>query len=394
MSIESRKNQAGKKISDEMEVYCTCKDCRKIRIREAKEFTEKYGEFRSKAEILSAFFKGDTLPLGVLKQRAEAIILAKDLEEKKRIEDEKNAELIAQQAEINRIENERLESIAKENRLNAWRDEKQAILKEHKELTADSLMLVEEINKKLDVTDPVQLQEFGVLLQKSYNAINSKVLEIFNESKVKEVKQTVAILFEKLKNFDNGTYEEFKLIVSDFEILQSELSPLTIQSEEIIKRYNEQYDNIERMVENIDIFVKAGQNAIKQIMMEKKILLESSEVSDLRKMSKMDDYDSMSTRLSRRIEGLNMTKMQAISFVADLHAMKNIERSFVDDLSNVIYNIIPNWTNRMETVYQMKSISTIGSDLGDAGKIDKEIGRVNSNDTGKLLMEALSKMGQ
>lgn len=278
--------------------------------------------------------------------------------------------------------------------MNAWRDEKQAILKEHKELTADSLMLVEEINKKLDVTDPVQLQEFGVLLQKSYNAINSKVLEIFNESKVKEVKQTVAILFEKLKNFDNGTYEEFKLIVSDFEILQSELSPLTIQSEEIIKRYNEQYDNIERMVENIDIFVKAGQNAIKQIMMEKKILLESSEVSDLRKMSKMDDYDSMSTRLSRRIEGLNMTKMQAISFVADLHAMKNIERSFVDDLSNVIYNIIPNWTNRMETVYQMKSISTIGSDLGDAGKIDKEIGRVNSNDTGKLLMEALSKMGQ
>jgi len=358
--------------NSDMEVVCSCKACRKNRIKEAKEFVEQYGEFRTKKELLSGVLSRDTLPIGILRQRAESVIKAKDEAEKQKLEEARLAEerrALAEFEETRRVETEKRE---KEELLNNWREEKQQIIKDNKDLTKNSLQKIDEILVNLNVNDPIQLQDFGVVLQRSFTAINDQVIEIFNRSKVKDVQKTTAILFDKLKNFDSSNYEEYKLIASDFELLESEIAPLTVQSEAIISEYSKQYENIEKLVDNIDLFFSAGKKAIDKIDSEKKILLSNDEISDLKKLSKVDDYNSLSIRLNKRIESLTTTKMQAISFVSDLNAMKNIERSFVDDLSSIIYDIIPNWNNRMKSFFEMQGINNtreaLYNDLSDEVK--------------------------
>jgi hypothetical protein len=352
-----QENMTNETQNSDMEIVCSCKACRKTRIKQAKEFVEEYGEFRTRKELLSGMMSRDTLPIGILRQRAAEVIKARDLAAKQKMEEErleKERKALAEFEENRRIEREQKE---KEERLVNWREEKQQIIQENKELTRNSFQKIDELLFDLNVEEPTQLQEFGVVLQRSFTAINDQVIEIFNKSKVKDIQKTTAILFEKLKNFDSSNYEEYKIIASDFELLESEIAPLTIQSENIIAEYNKQYENIEKLVDNIDFFFKVSKKAIEKIDNEKQVLFHNDEISDLKKLSKIDDYNSQSIRLNKRMESLATTKMQAISFVSDLNGMKNIERSFVDDLSSIIYDIIPNWNNRMKAFFEMQGIN-------------------------------------
>jgi hypothetical protein len=227
----------------------------------------------------------------------------------------------------------------KEEALNNWREEAKQIVIQNKELTENSLQRIDDFSLTIDRTDPVQLQEFGVILQRSFTAINDNVINIFNKSKIKDAQKTTTILFEKIKTTENLNWDEYKLISSDFELLSSEIAPLTEQSKKIISEYEEQYLNIEKMVNNIDLFFSDAKKAIEVVENDRKILLNSNEVSDLKKLGKVNNYDSIIIGLNKRIESLTITKMHAITFVSDINGMKNIERSFVDDLSSLIYDV-------------------------------------------------------
>jgi len=353
-----------KKINNtDLESYCFCKACRTTRIEQAKEFTATYGEFRTKKEIISGFFNRDTVSIEVLNERAESVILAKKLEEETKKEAERLEKEMAEQLirdEKIRVETEKRE---KEEALSNWREEAKQIVIQNKELTENSLQKIDSFSLSIDRTDPVQLQEFGVILQRSFTAINDNVINIFNKSKIKDAQKTTTILFEKIKTTENLNWDEYKLISSDFELLSSEIAPLTEQSKKIISEYEEQYLNIEKMVNNIDLFFSDAKKAIEVVENDRKILLNSNEVSDLKKLGKVNNYDSIIIGLNKRIESLTITKMHAITFVSDINGMKNIERSFVDDLSSLIYDVFPNWNNRMKTFFEMQSLNDSNSEL-------------------------------
>jgi len=353
-----------KKINNtDLESYCFCKACRTTRIEQAKEFTATYGEFRTKKEIISGFFNRDTVSIEVLNERAESVILAKKLEEETKKEAERLEKEMAEQLirdEKIRVETEKRE---KEEALSNWREEAKQIVIQNKELTENSLQKIDSFSLSIDRTDPVQLQEFGVILQRSFTAINDNVINIFNKSKIKDAQKTTTILFEKIKTTENLNWDEYKLISSDFELLSSEIAPLTEQSKKIISEYEEQYLNIEKMVNNIDLFFGDAKKAIEVVENDRKILLNSNEVSDLKKLGKVNNYDSIIIGLNKRIESLTITKMHAITFVSDINGMKNIERSFVDDLSSLIYDVFPNWNNRMKTFFEMQSLNDSNSEL-------------------------------
>jgi len=347
----------------DLESYCFCKACRTTRIEQAKEFTATYGEFRTKKEIISGFFNRDTVSIEVLNERAESVILAKKLEEETKKEAERLEKEMAEQLirdEEIRVETEKRE---KEEALSNWREEAKQIVIQNKELTENSLQKIDSFSLSIDRTDPVQLQEFGVILQRSFTAINDNVINIFNKSKIKDAQKTTTILFEKIKTTENLNWDEYKLISSDFELLSSEIAPLTEQSKKIISEYEEQYLNIEKMVNNIDLFFGDAKKAIEVVENDRKILLNSNEVSDLKKLGKVNNYDSIIIGLNKRIESLTITKMHAITFVSDINGMKNIERSFVDDLSSLIYDVFPNWNNRMKTFFEMQSLNDSNSEL-------------------------------
>lgn len=341
------------------DIFCSCKACRKKRLKEAKQFTEQYGEFRTRTEILSSVFKGDTVPLSVLQERAESVIAKKNEENRLQAELKKRLEIEESQKESERIDRERLEKEEQELLINAWRTEKQDIINKSKELTSSSLQQIDEVAKNLDVKDPIALQDFGIILQRSYNAITENVTSIFEKSEVKNIKKTVALLLEKAGDYKGISKDEYINIKKDLELLQSQLSPMTKKSEDIVLQYNKQYENLEKLVTNIDIFMEAGNQCLKKIELEKKSLSLDLNAASLQTIGRIEDINSMYIRLSRRVEGLTMTKTQAISFALEINGMKNIERSFVDELSNIIYNVIPNWNSKAKTYFEMKELEDI-----------------------------------
>lgn len=345
------------------DVFCSCKACRKKRIKEAKEFTEQYGEFRTRSEIFSSVFKGDTVPLNVLQQRAESVIQKKNAENRLQAEFKKRQEQEEKQKEIDRLENERIEKEDQERLIEEWRVEKDEVIQKNKELTKSSLQQIDEVAKNLDTTDPIALQDFGVILQRSFNAISENVTSIFEKSEVKRIKKTVALLLEKAGNYEGIAKDEYIKIKKDLEVLQAELSPLSKKSEDIVLQYNKQYENLEKLVNNIDVFMEAGNKCLNKIEQEKKAISLDVGRSDLQTIGRLEDINSMYIRLSRRVEGLTMTKSQAISFALEINGMKNVERAFVDELSNIIYNVIPTWNSKAKTYFEMKELDEIKLDL-------------------------------
>lgn len=105
--------------------------------------------------------------------------------------------------------------------------------------------------------------------------------------------------------------------------------------------------------------MEAGNQCLKKIELEKKSLSLDLNAASLQTIGRIEDINSMYIRLSRRVEGLTMTKTQAISFALEINGMKNIERSFVDELSNIIYNVIPNWNSKAKTYFEMKELEDI-----------------------------------
>lgn len=352
------------------EVFCSCKECKKKRKRQVKEFTEQYGEFRTKKELVTAMLTGDTVPVEVLKERAQAVIAQK--KEQERLEKEAELEATRQEEERKAREEERAkrEEEDKARLLAEWQDKKEYIISENKTLTKDSLKQIELLAEQIDTKDPIALNEFGVTLQRSFNAINENVSLVFEESDVKAIKKTLAILFEKANKYDGASREEYEQIKSDFEKLQAELEPMTRKSEAIIEKYNSEYSNIEKLVKNIDIFIEAGNTCLTRLEQDKQKIAGSFELSDLQKLSQLDNANSLLTRMNRRIEGLSMTKAQAISFVTEINAMKNVERAFIDELSNIIYNVIPVWNNKAKSFFDIKEANDIKLEL-DIKRMDE-----------------------
>lgn len=271
-------------------------------------------------------------------------------------------------------------------------------------LTPEELRMVEELSKKIDVTDSKAVLTYGVGTQKKMADFSEKTLESVKTKDIGEVGDMVTGLVTQLKNFDVD--EEEKGLLGFFKKKGNQMQELRIRYTDVEKNVESIANELEkhqmillkdielldRMYElnlnyykELTMYILAGKKKLKEVREnELPALQKKAEESGLPEDAQTArDLAEQCDRFEKKLYDLQLTRTVAMQTGPQIRMIQSSDQVMAEKIQSTIVNTIPLWKNQMVIAIGIEHASK-------AAKAEREVNEM----TNALLKKNAEKLKQ
>ncbi|WP_124057834.1 toxic anion resistance protein [Vaginisenegalia massiliensis] len=273
-------------------------------------------------------------------------------------------------------------------------------------LTQQDLAKVQEVKEKIDLTDAQLTSMYGTSVQKQIATFSDTILQ---EIKAKDAGQVGTLLTDmvvQVEKFDTSLQSSFldkipflnqaskavERYLAKYNTLELQIDKITSQLENArmsllqdIGMYDKLYDKNKEYFHNLQIYIAAGQEKIKELREVElpKLYAEANQSNDPMALQVVNDYKESIDRFEKRIHDLDISKTIAIQTAPQIKLIQNNDKLLAEKISDSITTVIPLWKSQI--------IITLGLDKQrQVLDMQEQI----SNTTNRMLKENAAKLKQ
>ena len=226
---------------------------------------------------------------------------------------------------------------------------------------------IEDFSKKIDVTDPELILQYGAGAQKKIAAFSDTTLERVRTKDTGYVGDMLTDLIGELEGFSTEKTDfvgksarKIRKMVTNLRTRYSKVSTnitgivdhleehqLTLMQD--IKVLNGLYDRNQLYFKELSMYIMAGKKRLEHLRKTKLVELhEAAKASnDPQAAQAYKDFADACDRFEKKLHDLLLSRTVAMQFAAQIRLLQNNDSILVDKIQSTIVNTIPLWKSQM-----------------------------------------------
>ena len=237
-------------------------------------------------------------------------------------------------------------------------------------LTQEEKDAIDEFNKKIDVTDPTQVLQFGAKAQTKISQFSDSVLDGVKTKNAGEVGDLLANLVGQIKNFDadiggkkTGLAKLFYNAKKEIDILMAKYSKIETNIDGIEKQlenhklqmlkditiYDTMYEKNLEYFKELSLYIIAGDKKLEELrnVVLPELRKKAQESGEQLDAQKVNDMENTINRFEKKIYDLKTTRIIAIQMAPQIRLLQNNDAELVEKIQGSLTNTIPLWKNQI-----------------------------------------------
>ncbi len=238
-------------------------------------------------------------------------------------------------------------------------------------LSQEEKVAIDEFCEKIDVTDSVQVLQFGSAAQNKISSFSDNVLENVKTKNAGEVGDLLTDLVVQVKDFDttipgslkpNGLYglffnakKQVEKIIAKYSKVETNVSKIEQQLEtqkikmlKDITIFDTMYEKNLEYFKDLSLYIIAGEKKLEElnnvVLPELQKKAESGEQADIQKVN---DMVNVINRFEKRIYDLKTTRIISLQMAPQIRLIQNNDSELVEKIQSSLINTIPLWKNQI-----------------------------------------------
>lgn len=239
-------------------------------------------------------------------------------------------------------------------------------------LTQDEKDAIDEFCKAIDLTDSVQILQFGSSAQNKISAFSDSVLENVKTKSTGEVGDLLASLVVQVKDFDTDVPEslnpkglyglffnakkqvekmiaKYNKVENNIDKIEKQLETQKIKMLKDITIFDTMYQKNLEYFKELSLYIIAGEKKLKELNevvlpeLQKKAA-ESGEQTDAQAVN---DMINVINRFEKKLYDLKTTRIISIQMAPQIRLIQNNDSELVEKIQSSLINTIPLWKNQI-----------------------------------------------
>lgn len=240
-------------------------------------------------------------------------------------------------------------------------------MEENTRLSPEEQQLVSDFASKIDITDSVQIMNYGAQSQVKLSEFSDNALNNVKTKDLGETGNMITELIGELENFnttdDKGLFGFLRKKINQLENLrirydkaENNVNRIVLQLEDHQRELSKDISTLDNMYEmnlvyfkELSMYILAGK---KKLDMERNTTLpeltRKAEESGLPEdAQKARDFADMCTRFEKKIYDLELTRNISLQMAPQIRLIQNNDAMMVEKIQTTLMNTIPLWKNQM-----------------------------------------------
>ncbi len=274
----------------------------------------------------------------------------------------------------------------------------------------------EEVKREIDIHDINSVILYGSKVQENIEKISNNMLEGVKNKDVGEIGETLNKMVSAIKNFDvdelnpnekpsfwqkifGGSGSKIERFIQSYEEVRKQIEKIANKLEAHktqlltdIESLNRLYDANLKFFHDLEIYIAAGDEKIKEIdeVLIPKLQKEATESKDMLKAQQLRDLRAVRDDLERRVHDLRLTRQVAMQSLPSIRLIQENDKGLINKINSTLVNTIPLWKNQLaQTVTIYRSRQAAGT-LKEATDLTNELLEKNAQNL-KLANEEVRK---
>ena len=243
-----------------------------------------------------------------------------------------------------------------------------AVEPEENVLTPEELRQVEEVSKKIDVTNSKAVMTYGVGTQKKMADFSEKTLESVKTKDMGEVGDMVSGLVTQLRNFDVDENEKglkgffrkkgnqmqemrtkYANVEKNVEAISNELEKHQVTLLKDVELLDRMYELNLAYFKELSMYILAGKKKLKEVReTELPALQKKAAESGLPEDAQAaKDLADQCDRFEKKLHDLQLTRAVAMQTGPQIRMIQSSNQIMAEKIQSTIVNTIPLWKNQM-----------------------------------------------
>ncbi len=230
---------------------------------------------------------------------------------------------------------------------------------------------IEAIKASINLQDTVNTLQYGVQAQKEMTDFSNHILsgtrscdsgyvgELLNnvlhdvqsfraDDSEKSFWQKLPFV-NKVENRIAKARSSYQKLSVQIERVQIELDKAVVNMLKDIKMFDNMYDKNLNYFKQVELYIQAGEEEIAQMRETVLPRLKQEAANSNNPMAEqvVRDFESKVNRFEQKIHNMKISKTVAIQTAPQIRLLQNNDKSLVEQIQDVKYNVIPIWKNQM-----------------------------------------------
>lgn len=236
-------------------------------------------------------------------------------------------------------------------------------------ISPEEMVLVQEISKELNVSDPNSVLNYGVESQMKLSQYSSEVLKTVRNIDTGEIGEVIVDLLKDLnmvkldseKNFLTRQIEKIPIlknlvstaqkVIVKYDKINNNLDNITLSMDKgrvsLLKDIDvleNMYDNNVEYIKELERYIIAAKLKIQEIEEE---IANKGEVSDVYDELEIRELSEFVNRLDKKVVDLQLTRQITIQSLPQVKIVQGNNSLMVDKIQSTILNTVPMWRNHI-----------------------------------------------
>ena len=260
-------------------------------------------------------------------------------------------------------------------------------------LSPEQRARVEEIKDGIDLMDSQQLIQYGVGAQKNISGFSDHILSQIRSKDSGYVGELMTDLVVKVKEAEVDSGDEgfldklpflknasrnIKKLLQRYEKLEVQIDKIEQQLDQArmamlkdITKFDSLYEKNLEYFQELQIYIAAGEEKIKEIQMETlpKLREEAKAKGDPMSAQLVRDFEDTVSRFEKKIHDLKLSKTIAIQTAPQIRLIQNNDKALVEKIQTAVLNTIPLWKSQIVIalgLHRQESVLKLQKSVTDA----------------------------
>ena len=227
---------------------------------------------------------------------------------------------------------------------------------------------VEDFAKKIDITEPNLVLQYGSAAQKKVNDFSDTALNNVRTKDLGEVGDLLADLVGELKSTNDAENEKgilgwFKKSGKSVETMKAKYAKSEVNVDKIagiledhqiqllkdISLLDQLYDRNQQNIKELTMYIIAGKKKLAQVENEElpKLQAKAKETGLTEDAQAANDLQNACNRFEKKLYDLELTRQVSIQMAPQIRLVQNNDTLMTEKIQSTLVNTIPLWKNQM-----------------------------------------------
>ena len=239
-------------------------------------------------------------------------------------------------------------------------------------LTEEEKKAIDDFVAKVDLTDSVQVLQFGSSAQNKISSFSDSVLENVKTKNTGEAGELLSSLVAEVKGFDadipdtmnpkgiqgiffNAKKQIDKLIAkyskveTNIDKIEKQLETQKIKMLKDITIFDTMYEKNLEYFKELSLYIIAGERKLEELKTDTLPALQkkAEETGDQADVQKVNDMVNTINRFEKKLYDLKTTRIISIQMAPQIRLIQNNDSELVEKIQSSLINTIPLWKNQI-----------------------------------------------